>query len=100
MPKAEKIRPSDLEFRPLTRETWPDFERLFGPNGACAGCWCMWWRLPRSEFRRRSGEGNRLAFRQLVEDGPPPGVIPYDRDTPAGWEHGRASWRGGGCEKG
>ena len=39
---------SDLEVYPLTPERWADLEELFGENGACGGCWCMWWRLKRS----------------------------------------------------
>jgi hypothetical protein len=33
-----------VEVLPATAERWPDLEALFGKNGACAGCWCMWWR--------------------------------------------------------
>lgn len=31
--------------RPLTSDLWPAFEDLFGRNGACNGCWCMFWRV-------------------------------------------------------
>ncbi|OGA68157.1 MAG: hypothetical protein A3F77_18445 [Betaproteobacteria bacterium RIFCSPLOWO2_12_FULL_67_28] len=41
-----------LEFRPLTPDLWDDAAALFGPRGACAGCWCMFWKLPRAEFAR------------------------------------------------
>ncbi|MCZ7576513.1 MAG: hypothetical protein M5U18_05485 [Dehalococcoidia bacterium] len=30
----------DYDWHPLTAERWADFERLFGRNGAYAGCWC------------------------------------------------------------
>ena len=53
----------DLSFHPLTPERWPDLERLFGVRGACGGCWCMWWRLPRATYNEQKGEGNREAFR-------------------------------------
>ncbi|MCB9206539.1 MAG: hypothetical protein H6611_04330 [Ignavibacteriales bacterium] len=32
-------------FKELTTKTWKDFEQLFGEQGACEGCWCMYWRL-------------------------------------------------------
>ena len=32
-----------------------------------------------------SGEPNRRAFRQLVESGPPPGLIAYEKGEPVGW---------------
>jgi GNAT superfamily N-acetyltransferase len=76
---------SGLEFHPLTPARWSDFEQLFGPRGACGGCWCMWWRLPRAEFERQKGEGNRQAMRALVEAGEVPGLLAYADGVPAGW---------------
>ncbi|MHB8947194.1 MAG: GNAT family N-acetyltransferase [Bacillota bacterium] len=75
----------ETTFSPLTPDRWADCERLFGPRGACAGCWCMWWRLPRSEFGRMKGEGNRLAFKAIVDSGEVPGIIAYDGGEPVGW---------------
>jgi hypothetical protein len=46
---------------PVTIKRWDDLASLFGPRGACAGCWCMWWRVRRSEVDRQKGEGNRPA---------------------------------------
>jgi GNAT superfamily N-acetyltransferase len=69
---------------PVTPERWPDLERLFGAKGACAGCWCMWMRLPAAEFRRSKGEGNRRALRALVARRPP-GLIAYEAGEPVGW---------------
>jgi len=74
-----------LEIHPLTPERWPDFETLFGPHGAYSGCWCMWWRLPRSEFSRQQGDGNRLGLKALVESGAPTGLLAYLNGTPVGW---------------
>ncbi len=56
-----------LAIRPLTPERWPDLERWFGPNGACARCWCMWRRRPRSEIRTAGSEGNRRALQAIPE---------------------------------
>ena len=70
---------------PLTPDRWPDFETLFGPNGACAGCWCMWWRLKRRDFEARAGAANKAAFRAVVEAGPPPGLIAWCDGQPVGW---------------
>ena len=74
-----------LTFQPLTPARWDDVVRLFGPRGACAGCWCMWWRRPRAEFVRGKGAGNKRAFRRVVEAGPPPGVLAYAGGEPVGW---------------
>jgi GNAT superfamily N-acetyltransferase len=74
-----------LVLRPVTPERWQDVEALFGPRGACAGCWCMWWRLSRSEFEAHKGEANRRAFRRLVQGGAVPGLLAYCDEQPAGW---------------
>jgi hypothetical protein len=66
-----------LAFRPLTSVNWPDLERLFGKRGACGGCWCMYWRLTQSQFRKQKGEGNRRALRSIVATGEVPGLLAY-----------------------
>lgn len=72
-------------FKPLTPARWRDFEALFGPSGACGGCWCMWWRLARSEWTARKGARNRAAFKRIVASGPPPGLLAFVDDRPAAW---------------
>ncbi len=76
---------SDLVFRLLTPERWSDFEALFGPRGACGGCWCMWWRLTRPEYDLRKGEKNRLAMQSIVRSGEAPGILAYADGQPVGW---------------
>ena len=77
--------PAKLEFRPLAPERWKDFEALFGERGACGGCWCMYWRLPRAQFNRQKGASNKRALHRLVASGEPLGVIAYDGELPVGW---------------
>jgi GNAT superfamily N-acetyltransferase len=74
-----------LVCHPLTLERWADFEQLFGANGACGGCWCMFWRLPRKQFDAQKGDANRLALRDLVASGETPGLLGYLGDEPVGW---------------
>ena len=74
-----------LKFYPLTPERWKDFEKLFGANGACGGCWCMWWRLKRSEYEIQKGAGNKKAIKKIISSGTIPGIIAYDNDAPVGW---------------
>ncbi len=70
---------------PLTPDRWDDFEKLFGPRGACAGCWCMYWKIPRKLFNLGKGDQNRLAQKQIVSSGHIPGLIAYIDNSPAGW---------------
>jgi len=75
----------NLEFRPLAADRWQDFEALFGPRGACGGCWCMYWRLSRSEFEANKGEGNRKMMRELLDADEAPGILAYADGQPIGW---------------
>jgi GNAT superfamily N-acetyltransferase len=74
-----------LTFRPLTLARWADLELLFGERGACGGCWCMWWRLKRSDFERRKGAGNKRAMKAIVRSGGIPGILAYAGKQPIGW---------------
>lgn len=79
--------PNDLKltFRPATPERWDDLEELFGERGACGGCWCMFWRLPRKQFDAGKGAGNRRALKRLVSTEREPGLIAYLKREPIGW---------------
>jgi len=76
-----------LRVRPLARDDWPVVETLFGPRGACGGCWCMWWRVPMGgrTWDAAKGEPNRAAFRKLVKAGEASGVLAFRGEEPAGW---------------
>jgi hypothetical protein len=74
-----------VNFKPLTPDTWHDFETLFGEHGAYSGCWCMYWRLTRREFNQGCGLNNKAAIKSLVERGTIPGLIAYQDGQPAGW---------------
>ncbi len=78
-------QPAKLTFHPVTPNAWKDFEKLFGPNGACAGCWCMWWRLSRAEFSKRHYAGNKRAMKKIIVTGQEPGILAYAGDEPVGW---------------
>jgi GNAT superfamily N-acetyltransferase len=73
-----------LTIRPLTPDLWPALEDLFGENGACNGCWCMYGRIG-SAYRKRPREENKQAFREVVMHGPPPGLLAFDGDVAVGW---------------
>ena len=74
-----------LAFHPLTVDRLGDFEHLFGPRGACGGCWCMLWRLSRKQFESQKGEQNRRSMLELVHSGTVPGLLAYHGDEPVGW---------------
>jgi GNAT superfamily N-acetyltransferase len=74
-----------VEVHPVSPEHWADLERVFGPRGACAGCWCMWWRLPHASFGAGKGDSNRESLRALVVSGTTPGLLAYRNGQPIGW---------------
>ncbi len=74
-----------LDVRPLTPGRWPDLVTLFGARGACAGCWCTWWRLTRPEFDAGRGDGNRRRQERYVKAGNVAGLLAYEGDEPVGW---------------
>ena len=81
------LTPSELTTRVLTRTDWPTVEKLFSGKGACGGCWCMSWRVPKhgKEWEARKGEPNRLALKGLVEGGLVHAVLAFAHDEPVGW---------------
>lgn len=74
-----------MDTYPVTKDRWDDLEKLFGPNGAYSGCWCMWWRITRSEFDRNGNSGNRKAMKGIVESEIVPGILGYKDGQPVGW---------------
>ncbi|MFH1017161.1 MAG: GNAT family N-acetyltransferase [Pseudomonadota bacterium] len=75
-----------IKIEELKPGLWPDLEKLFGSRGACGGCWCMSWRLPKGEkWADVKGQKNRQRFRSLVKGGKAHGAIAYVAEEPVGW---------------
>ncbi|HEY3354865.1 MAG TPA: GNAT family N-acetyltransferase [Polyangia bacterium] len=90
MPRPRRVTELDLESvttRPLTPGDWPAVATLFGEHGACGGCWCMWWRMPRhgQAWQDAKGEPNRRALEELVRGGRQHAILALLGDAPAGW---------------
>jgi GNAT superfamily N-acetyltransferase len=79
------VAEAELEIHPLTADRWDDLVTLFDRPGDPKGCWCMFWRVRGREFDRLWGAGARAAFREVVEEGPPPGLLAYRDGAPVGW---------------
>lgn len=76
---------AELEIHPLTADRWDDLATLFDRPGDPKGCWCMFYRVRGREFDRLWGAGAREAFREVVDEGPPPGLLAYRDGVPVGW---------------
>ena len=75
----------ELEIHPLTGDRWDDLATLFDRPGDPKGCWCMFYRVRGREFDRLWGAGARAAFHEVVDQGPPPGLLAYRDGAPVGW---------------
>lgn len=77
---------SGLRLAVLRPDGFPALARLFGPRGACGGCWCMYWRIGRGErWDEVKGVPARGRLQQLVEADRAHGVLAFDGDEPVGW---------------
>ncbi|HLA12482.1 MAG TPA: GNAT family N-acetyltransferase [Pyrinomonadaceae bacterium] len=75
----------ELSFKPADAAHWDDLVELFGERGACGGCWCMFWRLPRKQFEAQKGTANKRALKKIVASGTPPGILAYRGKEVIGW---------------
>lgn len=65
-----------LTFEPLTKKNWEKFVQLFGNKGACGNCWCMYYRLKKSDFQEGKFEdGNKTAMKEIVWKNKPAGIL-------------------------
>lgn len=75
----------ELSIKPIKRNLWTDFEELFGPNGACAGCWCMFWKLRGKAYDEAKGWETRQMHKSIVDAGVVTGLLAYWRGDVVGW---------------
>jgi GNAT superfamily N-acetyltransferase len=65
-----------LTFEPLTGRNWNLFEQLFGSRGACGNCWCMYYRLKKTDFQEgKADDGNKNAMKEIVRANKPVGIL-------------------------
>ena len=74
-----------FEEHPASAERWADLEKVFGEHGAYAGCWCMFWRLNRADFKQIRGDGTKAVLREMTTKGDVPGLLVYDQELAVGW---------------
>jgi GNAT superfamily N-acetyltransferase len=73
----------------LTLERFNDLVTVLGRSGI-GGCWCMYWTTPTTTIWREGTKGgatapNRGKFLEVIETGPPPGLLAYSGDDPVAW---------------
>lgn len=73
-----------LSIHPVTESLWPDLENLFGKQGACNGCWCMFWRIG-PDYHKRDRSLNKADFHNIISSNEPVGLLAFLDDVPVGW---------------
>lgn len=75
-----------IHVEPLTKVNWNKFTQLFGDNGACGNCWCMYYRLNKTAFADGKVDGgNKDAMKALVWSGKPVGMLALYEEIPVAW---------------
>lgn len=74
-----------LKFLPLSPDLTVSFETLFGPSGACYGCWCTHFLLRPKMRESLSGDERRDVMFDSIRSGPPPGLLAFSGDSAIGW---------------
>ena len=61
---------------PVTNKNWNKFVSLFGEKGACGNCWCMYYRLSKTDFQEgKTDDGNKRAIQEIIWNEKPVGLI-------------------------
>lgn len=72
-----------LQTRPVTPETWKDFETLFSTKGSPHYCWCTPYRF--RDAANLTSDEKRAAMEASVDSATPIGVLAYDAGNAVGW---------------
>lgn len=75
----------EIRIRPLAPELLPAWRALFGPKGACAGCWCTLFRLKPKERQAAGPDGRQARMEVRIRRGPPPGLVAMAGESALGW---------------
>ncbi|MGL4311734.1 MAG: GNAT family N-acetyltransferase [Paracoccaceae bacterium] len=77
--------PDAIRFLPLTPDLIPAFTDLFGPRGACYGCWCTAFLLRPKQRQAMTEDQRRDVMLDRISAGPPPGILAFRGDEVIGW---------------
>lgn len=76
----------NLRFEKLSKSNWDQYVKLFGKNGAGAGCWCMYFRQSKSAHEEGKAEcQNQDRMKELVWAGKVTGLLGFYEDVPIAW---------------
>lgn len=86
MAKTKLEAKPQIETKELSAKLWADVEKLFGTNGACGGCWCMFWRTEKGEkWDQIKGPEAKRRLKRGITAGEILGALAYANGEPVGW---------------
>lgn len=90
----------DVEFQPVSVNTWDDLEALFERRGGPRHCYCMVNRVMEPRYSRADSPAKKAGLREYVEHGVLVGIMAYVDGAAVGWcsiaplsSHGRLRTR-------
>lgn len=77
---------TEFTVREFSKETWDDFEALFGKHkGVRGGCWCTANLCTSAHYNKMAKAERKEYQKSLADQGRGSGIIVYDKDTPFAW---------------
>lgn len=74
----------EVVIRSVDAGSWDDIRTVFGTVGDPSGCWCQWFKLPRSAWDGGTRDDRAELLRAQITAGSP-GVLAVLDDEPVGW---------------
>lgn len=76
---------STVTIHPATPDRFADAQHALTGGGDGKSCQCQWWLLTNAEFTNSSADQRKDLLEAEITQGPPPALIAYVDDSPAGW---------------
>lgn len=76
---------STVTIHPATPDRFADVQHALSGGGDGKSCQCQWWTLTNAEFSNSSADQRKDMLEDEISAGPPPALIAYIDDQPAGW---------------
>lgn len=76
----------DFEIKAFSKDTWADFDALFGKHkGVRGGCWCTFHLCTSTQYDQMTRDARKAFQQTLVEQGQGSGLLVYDQRAPIAW---------------
>lgn len=77
---------AEFAVKEFSKETWVDFESLFGKHkGVRGGCWCTFNLCTSAQYDKMTKDERKEFQKSLANQGLCSGILVYDKDTPIAW---------------